>query len=302
LRSENRFLQYKVINQPEYHGTNIYPDIFPSLHLSYSTKKMHNFTLNYTRRVRYPRNSQICTFIIYDEDSYTTGNNKLKSTYTNSIEAGWNKYFEKFGSVGITAYYKNSKNEINNMTDAIYCDFFGRVVSFTMPVNSGKSYRYGGDVNVMYKLKAFMNIRFDAGIYQYHSETVFRTETKPVSTNCFVYNFKINFWAKLWKFLEVNASGYYRSKTKTIFLEKKPTYSINLGLRSDFLKRKISVYLNVEDIFNWGKTRENNTNPYYISYNSTTYNSRYISAGITFRFGKMEMESKVRTGRGGGNN
>jgi hypothetical protein len=147
----------------------------------------------------------------------------------------------------------------------------------------------------MYKLKAFMNIRFNAGIYQYHNETLFREEEKVI-TNSLCYNFKLNFWAKLWKFLEVNASAYYRSKTKSVYSEYAPTYAINCGLRSDFWKKKISVFLNVQDIFNWGRQRNNNTNPYYIAYTSKKFNSRFISAGITFRFGKIEMESQARTG------
>jgi hypothetical protein len=113
LRSENRLIQYKVINQPEHHDNKIYPGLYPSLHLSYSTKSMHNFSLSYTRRVNYPWASHINTFIVYDEDSYSTGNKNLKSTYTNSVEAGWTKYFTKFGSVDLKTYFRNNKNERN---------------------------------------------------------------------------------------------------------------------------------------------------------------------------------------------
>ena len=295
LRSENSFLKYKVINQPEHHGNKIYTGLFPSLHLTYSTKTMHNFNLSYARRVNYPRNSQLCTFIRYDEDSFSTGNPDLKSTYTNSIEGGWTKYFTKFGSVGLSGYFRNSKNERNGFTDVIFSDFFQRDVTYFSFVNAGKSHQYGANLNVMYKLKTFMNIRFDAGVSQYHSETLFRGY-EIVATDYFSYNFQLNFWAKLWKFLEVNASGNYRSKTKTLYREYAPNYSINCGLRSDFWDKKISVFINVQDIFNWGKYSNNNTNPYYISYNSTKYSSRFISAGITFRFGKIEMESQARTG------
>ncbi|MCL2246992.1 MAG: TonB-dependent receptor family protein [Lentimicrobiaceae bacterium] len=296
LRSDNRLIQYKVINQPEHHDKKIYAGLYPSLHLSYSTKTMHNFNLSYTRRVNYPWAIHINTFIVYDEDSYSTGNKELKSTYTNSVEGGWTKYFTKFGSLGLKAYFKNNKNERNyNFVDVIYSEFFGHNVSFSSYLNSGKSHQYGGDVNVMYKLKAFMNITFNAGVYQYHSETIFR-EDETVITNNFYYNFQLNFWAKLWKFLEVNASGYYRSKTRTVYSESAPTYAINCGLRSDFWDKKISVFLNVQDIFNWGKQQRNNTNPYYIAYSSTKYNSRFISAGITFRFGKIELEKQARTG------
>ena len=132
LRSENRFLEHHYNNQPEHHGKNIYAGLFPSLHLTYVTKSMHNFNLSYTRRVSYPRNSQLSTFIVYYEDRLATGNPDLKSIYTNSIEGGWTKYFNKFGSVGISAYFKNNKNDINELTDVIYSDFFGRYVSFTM--------------------------------------------------------------------------------------------------------------------------------------------------------------------------
>ena len=295
LRSENRFINHIVINKPEHQDDRIYWGLFPSLHLTYSTKTMHNVTLSYTRRVDFPRNSQLCTFIQYNEDSYETGNKNLQPTFSNAFEAGWTKYFTKFGSVGLSAYFRNSKDEIGDLTDVAYNEFFGRYVSFSMPVNSGKLHRYGGDANMTYKLKAFMNINLNAGVYQAHSQTVFRNDTLVI-TDDFVYNFRLNFWAKLWKFLEVNASGSYRSKTKSLFYETHPTYAINCGLRSDFLNRKISVFLNVQDIFNWGRQRNNNTNPYYIAYSSTKPNSRFISAGITFRFGKIELEQQARTG------
>jgi len=295
LRTEAIFLKREYINQPNCNGKNNIANVFPSLHLSYSTKSMHNFTLNYTRRVNYQRNSQLTTFITFNEDNFSTGNPLLKPTYTNSVEAGWTKFFNKFGNVGLTAYFKNNKDEMNTLTDVIYSEFFGRLVSFTMPVNSGKSHRYGGDVNVTYKLKTFMNIRFTANLYQSHSEIVFRGNEK-VKTDFFGYSFRLNFWTKVWKFLEINASGNYRSKTKTPLFEEKPTYSLNCGLRADFWQKKISVFLNVQDIFNWGKQSNNNTNPYYIAYSSTKWNSRFLSTGITFRFGKIEMESKARTG------
>ena len=296
LRSENRFLNYNVINQPEHHGKNVYPGLFPSLHLSYSTKSMHNFRLSYTRRVNYPKNSQLSTFIKYYEDSFSTGNGDLKPTFTNSIEGGWTKFFSKFGSVGISAYFNNNKDEINTLTDVTYSDFFGRYVSFTMPVNSGKSHQYGANVNLMYRPKSFMNIRLNASVYQYHSETIFRENDDLVITNCFTYSFRLNFWAKVWKFLEINVSGNYRSKTETIYYESAPLYFINCGLRSDFWNRKISVFINVQDIFNWRRISNDNTNPYYIAHNSRKSNTRFISAGITFRFGKIEMDKQARSG------
>lgn len=296
LRLETKNYNDVYLNSPKDNLIKNYAGLFPSLHLSYRTKSMHNFTASYTRRVNFPSASQLSTFINYSLDSYSLGNPDLLPTFTNSVEAGWTKFFNKFGSLGLSAYYRNSKDQISSLTDVNYLDYYGRIVSFTMPVNSGNSYQYGGNVNVMYRLKSFINIRLNSSIYHSYSQTIFREEDVPVETEGTTFSIRLNFWAKIWKVLEVYASGNYRSKAVSLFNETKPTYSINAGLRADFLQRKISVFLNVQDIFNWNKRENNITNPYYESYSSVKHNSRYISAGITFRFGKIEMEQQARTG------
>jgi TonB dependent receptor. len=217
------------------------------------------------------------------------------------VEAGWTKFFNKFGSVGINVYYKHSNDEISSLSDVAYSDVFGRIVTFSYPLNVGKSMNTGGEVNVTYRLKEFMNIRFYGSVYYSKSEFNFRNGTEPTKVDNLGYSFRLNFWAKLWKVLEVHASAYYNSKSVSLFFVTKPRYGINCGLRADFLNRKISVHLNVNDIFNWNASKTESTNPYYIYSTTNKPKSRTISAGITFRFGKMELESKASQGGGGMN-
>jgi outer membrane receptor protein involved in Fe transport len=215
------------------------------------------------------------------------------------VEAGWTKFFQKFGSVGLSAYFKHSNNEISSLSDVAYSDVFGRIVTFTQPLNAGKSLNTGAELNVTYRLKAFMNIRFYGNVYYAKSEFNFRNGTEPTKIDNLGYSFRLNFWAKLWKVLEVHASAYYSSKSVSLFSVTKPRYGINCGLRADFLNRKISVHLNVNDIFNWNANKNESTNPYYQYFSTSKSISRTISAGITFRFGKMELESKASHGGGG---
>ena len=58
----------------------------------------------------------------------------------------------------------------------------------------------------------------------------------------------------------------------------------------------MSVFLNANDIFNWNKWDNDTNNPYYISHSSFKFNSRSVSVGVTFRFGKMELEKKAQQG------
>ena len=298
LRTEYKIYDLHYFTAPEYDITKGFWGLFPSLHLTYRTKSMHNFKLSYTRRVRNPSSQNLTTFITYGEESFSTGNPDLRSAYTNSVEAGWTKFIRKFGNVGITAYFRNTKDEFSSFSDVVYSPFFGTIVSFTKPVNAGKSLNTGAEFNMMYQLKAFMNIRFYANVFYARSQFQFRDEEDPRLVQNVSYSFRLNFWAKAWKFLEINASANYRSKTKTLFTVNKPRYSIDLGLKANFWKNRISVYMDVHDIFNWNKMSYETNNPYYVvtSTSRSSWSSRSVRAGITFRFGKMELESRANQG------
>lgn len=302
-RFQFKQVDYQIINSPKDNVKGNYPGLFPSLHMSYRTKSMHNFRVSYTRRISYPNPSQLSTFIHYDEESFSLGNPLLEPTYSHAMDGGWSKYFKKIGDIGLSGYLRYTKNEITSLSDVIYSDFYGRIVTYSMPMNSGSGYQAGGEFRFNYRFKSFINLRFYANVYQSHSETKFdypetslRNDTLIV-TESFSYSLRLNYWAKLFKVLEINASASYRSPTKSLYIENKATYSIDCGLRADFFKRKLSVFLNVRDIFNWNKQEYNRESPYYKSFSSTKYDSRFISTGITLRFGKIEMESRAREGQ-----
>ena len=111
---------------------------------------------------------------------------------------------------------------------------------------------------------------------------------------------RVNAWMKIFNQYQFTVSAFYNSPTISLMSERKARYSLNMGVRSDFFKRKMSVYVNVQDIFNWGAkigSGSSNTNPYYLSDNTNKMlNSRYISVGVTFRFGKMELEKSAKEG------
>ena len=277
------------------HQSKQYLNWRPSIHFSYRTKSMHNFKLSYSRRISNPNARYLTNFVEYEIESLDLGNMDLKPIYTNSVDAGWTKYFEKFGSVGLSAYYRDSKGSINSVTENVYDDvLFHRWVRATKPYNVDDSYNLGFEANVMYRPNGFFNVRFYANVYDSYYSTMFNNQ--KVESDMWSYSLRLNVWAKLWNKLEVHASGYYRSATQSLYAEQRPSYAINCGLRADFFNKKMSVYLNANDIFNWNKWDNNTYNPYYISYSSFKYNSRSVNVGVTFRFGKMELEQRAKEG------
>ncbi len=291
-------------------STLYFLNVRPSIHLTYRTEKMHNWKINYSLRMLHPREDQISTFRIYGEDSYTTGNpNGLKSGFTHSVEAGWQKFFERFGNIGLEAYGRLSTNEISSLTDSEFDDYLERIVSYSMPYNMGTSWRYGTSLNMTYRPSGFFNVRLYANLYDYGYRMEYDRKdelgniTHQIDQNeKWSWSVRVNAWAKLFDRLQVTASANYSSPTIGLMSERKARYFLNMGLRSDFFKRRLSVFVNVQDIFNWGAkigSGSINTNPYYLSDSTRKMlNSRYISAGFTLRFGKLELEKQAKEGSG----
>ena len=277
----------------------------PSIHLTYRTEDMHNLKLNYSMRMSGPGRNQVTRFRTYGENSYSTGNpNGLKDSFTHNMEAGWQKFFERFGNIGIEAYGRWSTNDVSRLTDAEYDNYLDRIVSYSVPYNMGSSWRYGTSLNMTYRLSGFFNVRLYANLYNYGYRMEYERNGVPQidEREKWSWSVRVNAWAKLFDRLQVTASANYNSPTISLMSERKARYFLNMGLRSDFFNRRLSVFVNVQDIFNWGATigsGSTNTNPYYLSDSTRKMlNSRYISAGFTLRFGKMELEKKAKEGDG----
>ena len=99
----------------QYNFNKHFFSVRPSLHLTYMTKSMHNFKLSYSHRIAAPEAEELSRFPMYHVDDYSTGNPDLERVYTDAVEAGWTKYWDKFGSVGLSAYYRGKTNEVNEI-------------------------------------------------------------------------------------------------------------------------------------------------------------------------------------------
>ena len=265
--------------------------LVPSVHLSYTTPSFSSYSLSYTLRHKNPGQSQLNTFCLYDEYSYSTGNPQLLVSYTHNLEAAWNKYIVDFGNVGLNAYFRANTDEVGTMVGTGFDSVMGPyMVNYTFPDNIGSSHTEGIEANVTYRPTAFFNVRCNASLFNY------AYKYKDFSDHMWTYSFRVNVWAKLWGWLEVFANGNYSSPRLGLYSESVENKSIDLGVSSDFFDRQLSVFLNVNDIFGWAEWGSNTTHPSYSTEGSTHFNMRSISLGLTWRIGKMELENKARQG------
>ena len=69
-----------------------------------------------------------------------------------------------------------------------------------------------------------------------------------------------------------------------------------MGLSTDLLDNRLSIYVNANDIFRWQNWGSTGTNPLYQSTSTTQWTSSYVSLGVTWRIGKMELSGRAREG------
>ena len=281
---ENAWIKSRHLDTPEYDTLLRHAYWRPSLHISYRTPSMHNFSLSYTRKTYYPWVRYFIRKKMYDEESFSVGNPSLKPTLIDVYELSWAKYADQLGSMSVKGYFNNYINAINMVSDVAYDSLWDRVVPFTTPVNLNKYYETGGEFNITYRPSPTFNVRLEANVYDSHIETYYnKTLDSLIHSDMWAYNLRLSSWVKLWNKLELHATAYYNSPTQTLFATNQTAYGIDCGLRADFFDNRLSLLMNAFDIFNWNKEDNYTFNPYYVSYESNKTNSRYLSLELIYK-------------------
>ena len=287
-------IKYNNVQGYDINSSNLI--LTPTLHLSYYTKNMHNFAFSWTHRTSAVSADQLTTYVSYSLDSYSTGNPLLKSSYTDNIELNWDKYFQKFGSIGLRLYYTGNNRQSGSLSDVVYSDFYGRMVTYSKPINMGSSYNSGINANISYRPTAFMNLRLSGFAYYDYMDMEYR-EGERYQYDAWSYSLRANLWVKAWNWLQIFVNASYRSPMQRFLFNKQHSKkSVDVGLNADFLDNRLSFNLSVNDVFNSLSNESTSLNPYYISSSKSKYVSRFVRFGVVFRFGKMELQRMARQG------
>lgn len=272
----------------------------PSVHLSYRTKSMHNFSASYSFSTSKPSSSSLSTFRNYSEDSYSVGNPDLAPSYTHNLRFNWSKFFMSAGYVGVYGSARWSNNGISYVSSSEYDSYLRKYINYSMPYNLGSS----ASQNIM----ATMNLRFGAfvnfslsGNLSHDKFTIRYTDGNIYEQENLSLNLYSRLWARFLKNYQVFLTAIVNSPRKTMFAKSDSYYTMDIGASADLFKKKVSLSITVEDPFNWNKSTSDVTNPYYIHHSNSVHDSRFISFGIKFRFGKIELERKEAPQSGGGN-
>lgn len=287
-------LDWNLKNEEFSYQSHYWPDdtsymkstIEPSLYLFYKANKNNDFNFAYTLRTTTPSATNLTIHKLYGGDNFTIGNRNLKSSQTHSLIAGWQTLFSSSQTLSLSAYYKHSSNEIDYATDFTLDDYYGYMIAYSMPYNMKTSFRYGLDATANLKIGNLLNLSLYANIYRYYYEIDY-PKTGLYSSSTTSYSFNLKLWRQFFKNTELYASFNYSSPVSRLFYVQNENYSIDLGVKTEVLDKKLSLFVDFIDVFNLSKQGYEITNPYFSSFNLNEYKGIYVRFGVSYKFGKI---------------
>ena len=272
-----------------------YNDFFPTLNLSYQIKENETITFGYNRRIRRARSYFINPFP--SKSSATNifqGNPNIDPTYSNGIDLGYLKRYEKLTLNG-SIYYRKETGVFTfiseNTGDFVLVNEILVPVLRRTPINLASNKQIGLELNANFTQSK--NWRLNGSLNFYESETLGEYMGIVYDSKNLTWSGRLSNNLKLFSSVDWQTSFRYRAPQKTAVSERKASIYSNTAFSKDLSKDKITLTFKVNDIFETGKWRIESFNENYKSYSESNWRGgRTLELNLIYRFNQKKKQSR----------
>lgn len=266
---------------------NKYTNLFPNVSVAYAVSAKHQLDISYRKSIQRFGFDYVNPFVIYQNQyAYTQGNPNIQPMIMHSIELGHSFNYKLFTKLGYTRISNvlgpvYRQDPANNAIISSYGNLNTSDV-FRATVTSVKSFFKGkwGSINTVGAFYAKYNTA-SAGAGQENAKV-----TGFISSNNTIM---------LPKKIKAEVTAFYFSPIAVGVYQQKAIYTVSVGLSRPVLDSKGTLALNVSDIFNSQRTKNDViTQGVNMKYNNKP-ESRFVNMVFTYRFGNNKVKaSKIR--------
>lgn len=217
-------------------------DFFPSVHLSYKLPAEMQLLASYSRRLDRPRGYYLDPFVEYiDPSNLRQGNPNLLPEYTNSFDLSLQK---KFGPnfISLEAYARQTYNKIDRIVTVYPLDQSMFLMTFD---NIGEDLAIGSELMGNFNIFKWYNLNISGSAYYY--ELISENYN---SGSTFSWDARINNTIRLKKTgTSFQIGANYSGPEIEAQGKEYASWMANIGIRQDFLDRKLSLSVNVRNVF-----------------------------------------------------
>ena len=218
-----------------------YTRLFPTVYLLYSPTDGHALNFSFSNRISRPSQNMVNPFPFYQNKyTYACGREDLKPSYTYNVELGYTLK----NNFNVSAYYSYSDDVFFQVVDL---DAETNVTSFLWE-NFMQTHAFGLNNSYTFRTKWLQ-------AYAQHGVSYRRTTSSAATTSPeekgWAYNASLRntFFFNEKKTLLATLSGSYSSRQYQGIYLMSPTYSVSAGMLYRLLNNKLSLSLNVNNLF-----------------------------------------------------
>ncbi|WP_346318265.1 TonB-dependent receptor [Chitinophaga sp. YIM B06452] len=287
LRAEQTNVEGNSVTLKQVNDTS-YLNFFPSVFLSYAAGKDHQWGLSFSRRLQRPSYDDLNPFEFY-LDRYTKagGNPNLRPQYSSNFDL--THTFKSFLTTAIG--YSHTKDMLSRILEpGVDAETGDTTIVVYRYMNVAKKDNVNLNISAPVPITKWWNTFTTFSVFYNAFETTVNKELIKRSSGGFFGNTQHTF--TLGKGYTAEASFWYNSRqiSQEGLFKMNPMYAFNLGFQKTVLKKKGTIRLNVNDVFNtqrFGGTYSVTNRTVKLSNN---WDSRQVRVSFTYRFGNSNVK------------
>lgn len=260
-------------------------DIFPTFFSSYKFAEGHQITASFTRRVERPGGWELEPFETFtDANNVRIGNPGLLNEYINSYEAGFQTFVSEI-SVSGEVFYRHTLNKIESLSS-----LYAPGITLQKPYNVGEDYSTGTELMILADPIALWNVNLMGTLFDYRikgqadGEAFERTATR--------WNLRAANTFKFTPVFQMQVNAGYTGPSVTSQGTTSGSFSTDLAAKYDLLDKRLSLTLQMRDIFGTAKRETTRQSASVYRYEYNVRESPVVMLNIRYNFNRSDKKDK----------
>jgi len=263
---------------------------FPSFYVTYELPKQMQLQFSYSRRIERPDERDLNPFKEYmDNQNIRVGNPGLIPEFTNSFELNYQIPFKK-NFISLEMYYRHTSNVITRFT--VYDSI--QNVFINTSVNADQDYSFGAEIMANLAFTPWWQFNLSGNLFRYtlsgenEGEYITRTTTSWGGNGNMVFKLK---WDA-----RIQIMGMYRGPNVSLQGERKGFFFTNIAVRKDLFDKRLSVTVNVRDVFRTSKNSFTSSASNFYTFNEMRRESPVVMLTLSYRINNYKQSKRNGNG------
>lgn len=269
------------------------PDFFPTLHISRAIGEKNSVQVGYSRRIRRPWVGMLNPYPAYsDEYSRSMGNPEIEPVYSDAFEVNYQITYPKW-FFAVETFYRHTDGQMQNVSR-----LGENNILISRPENLCTNNDFGAGLTLNIDPCKWFTSNTDVEMRQYYTRGNY--EGKDLSRDGKSWRLRQQFTFAPAKNTKIQVNMRYRSANKSLISSNKGNFITGLSVRQSFMNKRISVSLNVRDIFKTQKMNSTTDTEAFWEHSERNRKAPSWNIGVNFKINNFK-EQIPEDGEGGGN-